>query len=361
MDTAGTGPADSSGVPAAGSELATLEPALIGVPIISPVDRARRPVAVPSVPVPEAVAVEPARLAPVVSATSTPPAGPATTAPPGTAVAPVLQFGRAAPVETDRHGFPPGVAERLGSYVYLLVDPRTGRPFYVGRGRGDRCYRHVAEARSAVTGTGAAGDGEHDGPTAFPVLDQIRAAESTGRQVRVDILRYGLKGSEASLVAGAARDALGLRGDDGLPDQRRPAPDLVAQLARRAKFKHSHRVVLLRVGPTGSDPSYDTARHGWPVGRRWTDPGSARSPVWAVVVVGVLVAGVYRIERWEPSPETGLAPAGRSGVRYSFVGAADPELDARYRGRSVARYAGERAPNQVTYVWCGPHWVNSPR
>ena len=44
--------------------------------------------------------------------------------------------------------FPPGVAAKLAVYVYLLVDPRTGRPFFVGRGRGDRCLRHVEEARA---------------------------------------------------------------------------------------------------------------------------------------------------------------------------------------------------------------------
>ena len=33
--------------------------------------------------------------------------------------------------------FPPGVAEKLNTYVYLLVDPRNGRPFFVGSGRGD--------------------------------------------------------------------------------------------------------------------------------------------------------------------------------------------------------------------------------
>lgn len=28
-------------------------------------------------------------------------------------------------------------------YVYLLIDPRAGRPFYVGKGQGDRMLRHV--------------------------------------------------------------------------------------------------------------------------------------------------------------------------------------------------------------------------
>jgi hypothetical protein len=77
-----------------------------------------------------------------------------------------------------------------------------------------------------------------------------------------------------------------------------------------------------------------------------------------VLVVGDLVAAVHRIEGWEPTP---TAPAGpRSVERYSFVGPADPELEQRYGNRSVAPYLGEGAPSQVTYVWCGPHWVNSP-
>ena len=56
--------------------------------------------------------------------------------------------------------FPPGVAAKLAVYVYLLVDARTGRPFLVARGRGDRCFRHVEAARAgaaAVPPTGAAG------------------------------------------------------------------------------------------------------------------------------------------------------------------------------------------------------------
>ena len=31
---------------------------------------------------------------------------------------------------------PSDVARKIGHYVYLYVDPRTRRPFYVGKGRG---------------------------------------------------------------------------------------------------------------------------------------------------------------------------------------------------------------------------------
>jgi len=38
------------------------------------------------------------------------------------------------------------VAEHLGNYVYLLVDPRDGRPFYVGKGQGLRMLGHRIDA-----------------------------------------------------------------------------------------------------------------------------------------------------------------------------------------------------------------------
>ncbi len=247
-------------------------------------------------------------------------------------------------------GFPEAVSSKLKTYVYLLVDPRTGRPFYAGRGRGDHCFDHLRAARGFASGL--------DGRGRFPVLERIREAESSGRKVRIDILRHGLSGSEADLVEAVATDALGLAVPPGSIHRRRPATEVGSLLAKRAKFKRTHQVVLLRVGGIGADTSYEAARHNWRIGRRWVDPRSPRSPQWTVVVAGDLVAGVYRIEGWERSDELG---AGRRVDRFSFSGPPDPDLEERYRDRSVAAYLGVGAPGPVTYVWCGPHWVNSPR
>jgi hypothetical protein len=249
------------------------------------------------------------------------------------------------------------VVARLRSYVYLLVDPRTGRPFYAGRGKGERCFRHVRAARQVPSA---------EQEQKYPALARIREIEAGGREVRIDILRHGLAPDEALLVAASAHEALGLPGEPGLGSQRQTAAEVSALLAKRAKFKHSHQVVLLRVGATGTDPTYEQVRHGWRIGRRWTDPASPRSPRWAVTVVGDMVAGVYRIERWEPTPLPAApvtAVAGRGALRptdrHSFVGSPDPELERRYLARSVAAYLGNGAQGPMTYVWCGPHWVNT--
>jgi hypothetical protein len=395
-------------------------------------------------------------------------------------------------------GFAPGIGDKLRSYVYLLVDPRTGRAFFAGRGRNDRCFRHLQAARIAgesgdvaqPTGSGdaasalgesgdvanvaepgqvaeagqaaepmgpgstAPGDESnlsvgHPGGRSFPFLDRIREIEAGGRPVRIDILRYGLSADEARLVEVVAQEALGLRsergarieqaggidrgGSDGsargtssarrtLPAQRTEATGLNTLLAKPAKIKRSHRVVLLRLGkscgPGASDAQLDEAiASGWKIGRRWTDPQDRRSPQWALAVVDDVVRAVYRIDGWkraEPSataepvhpaqpswsatpaptqpaqpsssgplaptqpaqaPATQSAPtqpaqaapaplaqtpASSPAPRWALTGERDAELERKYRGRNVSAYLSSGSQNPVTYVWCGPHWVNSP-
>jgi hypothetical protein len=233
-------------------------------------------------------------------------------------------------------GFEPDVVVRLRSYVFLLVDPRTGRPFAVGRGKGDKCYRTLAALRN--------GSGDPQ------VVDRVRKIEAGGRQVRVDVLRYGLTGEQARLVEAAAADALGLAGH---PDGQRVTADaLRSALSRPAKFKRAHQVVLLRLSPSDLG---SVARHRWRIGRRWTDVGSPRAPKWAVIVVDDLVRAVCSIDGWEATGDP-ASPA----TRYILLGRSDPEMERRYVGRSVAAYRTTGSPSPVTYVWCGPHWVNRP-
>jgi hypothetical protein len=329
----------------------------LGVPVVS---SQARPV--PAIPVPAAAAttavLPPARWADLEGPIGT--ARPIGAAAPGAGDAP--PEGGEGCSEADE-GFAPGVSAKLRSYVYLLVDPRTGRAFFVGRGRGDRCFDHVRAARhGSGEGPEAAGRCPED-----PVLERIREVESDGRAVRIDILRYGLSAEEALLVEAAAGDALGLDCGPDAVSQRRPVTEVRSLLAKRAKFKRGHQVVLLRVGGTGADSSYEVARHSWRIGRRWIDLDSPRSPQWAVTVVGDLVAAVYRIEGWEPTadPREPALCSGSSGGavrpvdRYSFTGTRDAELEGRYVGKSVAAHLGMGAQSPVTYVWCGPHWVNS--
>lgn len=45
----------------------------------------------------------------------------------------------------DISNIPPEVCHRLGYYVYLYIDPRDQRPFYVGKGKNERAFSHLSE------------------------------------------------------------------------------------------------------------------------------------------------------------------------------------------------------------------------
>ena len=72
------------------------------------------------------------------------------------------------------NGFVPGASEKIGFYVYLLIDPRDGVVFYVGKATENRCFAHLAEARK--TQADVVGD--------YAKLARIREIESAGATVR---------------------------------------------------------------------------------------------------------------------------------------------------------------------------------
>lgn len=88
--------------------------------------------------------------------------------------------------------FPPHSHEELNNYVYGLID--NGEVFYIGRGRGNRCFHHVTAARKRLKIIKK--DGE--------VLDEkegkfirIIAAEADSREINVVLYRHGMSKDQA--------------------------------------------------------------------------------------------------------------------------------------------------------------------
>ena len=93
--------------------------------------------------------------------------------------------------------FTPYVSEQLKAYVYLLIDPRDGEVFYVGKGNGSRVFAHAQDAL---------GDEE----AASDKLDRIREIHGAGQQVEHQLLRFGLTDRTAFEVEAAAIQLLGM-------------------------------------------------------------------------------------------------------------------------------------------------------
>lgn len=83
--------------------------------------------------------------------------------------------------------FPKPVIEKLGYYVYLLIDPKTNKVFYVGKGTGNRLFAHINAAISS--------------PVESDKLAKIRSIQSKGLEVKHSIIRHGLTEKEAFEVS----------------------------------------------------------------------------------------------------------------------------------------------------------------
>ena len=237
---------------------------------------------------------------------------------------------------------PPAVAERLGYYVYLYVDPRTNSPFYVGKGQGARVLAHL---------------GLQDDSRKTQRIADLRAAL---RQPRIDILAHDLPDEASAFrIEAAVIDALGLAALTnvvrGVGAERRPLTELVAEY-QAAPVEISEPSLLIRINrryePAMEDQAlYDATRGVWRIGERRSQ---ARL---AMAVFHQTVRAVYVIDGWHPAGSTSYATRDRTSVdrpgRWEFTGHPAPrETWVKYVGKSVAHYFKQNVQSPIVYVQC---------
>lgn len=123
--------------------------------------------------------------------------------------------------------FSNAASEALQNYVYMLTLPDTGRPFYIGKGQGNRIFTHVFEAATALRDGATA-------PAAADLTDEPLRAEGDDDEQSLKIqtlmsilamrkmpgmyiLREGMeRADEALRVEGACIDLVQYLFDRGL-------------------------------------------------------------------------------------------------------------------------------------------------
>src|SRR5660398_198974 len=97
--------------------------------------------------------------------------------------------------QQERDSFPAGVAGKLKTYVYRLIDPRNGETFYVGKGNGNRVFSHIR------------GEQDLDGDDLDNKMKRIRQIRLAGFEVEHVIHRHGMDDKTAFEVEAALIDA----------------------------------------------------------------------------------------------------------------------------------------------------------
>jgi hypothetical protein len=231
-------------------------------------------------------------------------------------------------------------------YVYLLVDPHTGRPFYVGKGTGGRIESHLR--------------GKGGSEKARKILGLMR-----NRQPPIlEILRFGLSPKEAFEVEAAAIDLLEkqnllnrVRGHHSDRGRKRLEEIVATQNAEEATILEP--TILINIAKNfqyGLSPLelYDYTRSAWTVSRKFMS--RERSPQYAFAVYQKIIREVYRIGTWLRSGSTMRIPHRRpaGSGRMEFVGKiAETSVRRRYLGKSVAKYLKKGSRNPIRYVNCG--------
>lgn len=244
----------------------------------------------------------------------------------------------------DPLSFLPGVGERLGYYVYALVDPRDGGIFYVGKGVGDRAYHHARHAMGV----------DRSKTSEELKLGRIRAIHEAGLDVGVEVIRHGLDDeAQAFEVEAAVIDALKLAGleltnavaGQGARRGWRPLEELVSEYAAKPiEIPPEHRALLIRLNHAQwqaargvPEEVYERTRASWKVAP------ARRKPDWAFAVYDGIVRGVYRITSWERTPD---------GRRWLFEGSRDAAMEETYLWADVSGHLPRGARNPVTYINC---------
>ncbi|WP_156525540.1 MULTISPECIES: LEM-3-like GIY-YIG domain-containing protein [unclassified Gordonia (in: high G+C Gram-positive bacteria)] len=248
------------------------------------------------------------------------------------------------------HVFSSHVAEQIGWYVYALRNPIDGRVFYIGKGKGNRVFAHAVQAQMAP--------GEDVVGSKIELINAIHAAN---RQVEAFIIRHGLATEglayeiEASVI-----DALrlidptldnklfGLTNKVLGHDVASRGLASVNVIASRYNAPRAPDItvpaILIKIPglwtPTITPQAlYDATRQSWRIGKRREDAK------YAFAVSHGVVRAVYRIDDWQPAPESGPQ-------RWRFNGQIDPELSGRYANSSVKHLFKPGQANPIQYLNC---------
>lgn len=240
---------------------------------------------------------------------------------------------------SDPQAFPPGVADKLGTYVYRLIDPRNGETFYVGKGKGDRVFAHV---RAAV-----------DGDDESNKLARIRAIHLSGLEVGHVIHRHGMDDKTALAVEAALIDAYpglaNIAGGAGNNDLGAMHAVEIIRTYGAVPATFRHRAMLISVNRSALDDDlYYATQYAWKVSLSKAGKAEVILPTRHGLIVGAFVEAEWLEATAEHFPDRPPRP-GRRGFRGRPAPKAIRDL---YVGKRVPdEYRKRGAANPIRYTW----------
>jgi len=239
--------------------------------------------------------------------------------------------------------------ENIGYYVYLYSDPDTKQPFYIGKGKGNRCFDHLSYINASEK------------------VEKIQEILSAGKEPIIEILVHGVDEETALKVEAAAIDLIGIKNLTNVQKGHHSSVygriD-VDELNRRYDTKIlteddiTENVIMIRINQAyhygmSCFEIYENTRCCWRVNKEQADKVK-----YAFSVYDGMVLEVFKIVQWLPAHSTIKmqttldARPDKDAGRLEFVGdVAEPEIRDKYIGKMVTELFPKGNQNPVKYIW----------
>lgn len=270
--------------------------------------------------------------------------------------------------------FSPEVEAQLQYYVYALVDPRTEKIFYVGKGTGNRVFQHIAEAEATTT----------DNPK--EKIEQIRAIHATkgadGKPLEVKhyIVRHGLTedtayevestlinlltydafkdqtiGSLTNIQSGVGEDERGIATTEQIIREHGATEIDLQQVADAMKLNFiAINIRLSYSNNSTTDEIYEATRGSWNLNFE-----HANNADYAIAIYrGIVVGAFYCRGRWEiDTTKSSYDEPGFNRLLFSQPQQLPPtikkqleQLREKIEGKRIPTVKG--AKNPIKYIDC---------
>jgi uncharacterized protein len=232
------------------------------------------------------------------------------------------------------------IVEKLGFYVYRLIDPRNGETFYVGKGKANRVFAHVA--------------GEHDVDELSEKLLRIREIGLAGFDVAHVIHRHGLDSKTAIEVEAALIDAYpgvtNIAGGYNADERGVMHADEIIEKYQASVAEFQHNLVVINVNRTASELSlYEAVRYAWKI-----DPKKAKKADYVLAAQRGIIVGAFVATEWLSAvPENFPGTIEPRAGRWGFVGHEAPaQIQKLYlRKRMPDSFRKKGAANPIRYAF----------